>query len=142
MTSEPVPLTVAPITVSPGCFSTGIDSPVTIDSSTELMPSSNDAIDRHLLAGTHTQTIARMNPIERHVFFGAVVAHDARGFRRQVEQRAHRSAGATSSAKLQHLSEEDQRDDGGGRFEIDADLTAVRHGRNPETASGTPWRPG
>jgi hypothetical protein len=39
MTSEPVPFTVAPITRSPACFSTGIDSPVTIDSSTALLPS-------------------------------------------------------------------------------------------------------
>jgi hypothetical protein len=40
ITSEPVPFTVAPITGSPGPFSTGIGSPVTIDSSTVLAPSS------------------------------------------------------------------------------------------------------
>ncbi len=40
MTKEPVPLTVAPITPSPAPFSTGIGSPVTIDSSTALAPSS------------------------------------------------------------------------------------------------------
>ncbi len=40
MISEPVPLTVAPITRSPAAFSTGIGSPVTIDSSTALEPSS------------------------------------------------------------------------------------------------------
>ena len=37
---EPVLFTVAPISAAPGCFSTGIDSPVTIDSSTALLPSS------------------------------------------------------------------------------------------------------
>ena len=37
--SDPVPLSVAPVTRPPGTFSTGIDSPVTIDSSTALRPS-------------------------------------------------------------------------------------------------------
>ena len=36
----PVPLTVAPISRSPAVFSTGMGSPVTMDSSTELLPSS------------------------------------------------------------------------------------------------------
>ena len=40
ISSQPVPFTVAPITLSPARFSTGMDSPVTIDSSTELRPSS------------------------------------------------------------------------------------------------------
>src|SRR4030067_674725 len=34
----PVLLSVAPITVSPACFSTGIDSPVTLDSATDERP--------------------------------------------------------------------------------------------------------
>ena len=38
MTSDPVPLTVAPVTRSPAPFSTGIGSPVIIDSSTLLIP--------------------------------------------------------------------------------------------------------
>ena len=37
--NEPVWLRVPPITASPTCFSTGIGSPVIIDSSTELPPS-------------------------------------------------------------------------------------------------------
>ena len=40
MTKLPVVLTVAPVTLSPVDFSTGIDSPVTIDSSTVPRPSS------------------------------------------------------------------------------------------------------
>ena len=39
MTRPPVPLTVAPVTLAPGSFSTGTGSPVIIDSSTELWPS-------------------------------------------------------------------------------------------------------
>jgi hypothetical protein len=40
ITNEPVPLMVAPTTLLEGVFSTGMDSPVTMDSSTELLPSS------------------------------------------------------------------------------------------------------
>ncbi len=40
MTSEPLPFTVPPISCAPVAFSTGTDSPVTIDSSTALRPSS------------------------------------------------------------------------------------------------------
>jgi len=34
--NDPVPLTVAPVTLAPATFSTGIGSPLIIDSSTEL----------------------------------------------------------------------------------------------------------
>ena len=40
MTSDPVRFTVAPTSRLPGALSTGIDSPVIMDSSTELDPSS------------------------------------------------------------------------------------------------------
>ena len=40
MTKVPVALTVAPVTLSPGAFSAGTGSPVIIDSSTALCPSS------------------------------------------------------------------------------------------------------
>ena len=42
ITIAPVPLVVPPITLAPTVFATGIDSPVTIDSSTELVPSVTD----------------------------------------------------------------------------------------------------
>ena len=40
ITKPPVPFTVPPVTRLPGAFATGMDSPVTIDSSTALRPSS------------------------------------------------------------------------------------------------------
>ena len=58
ITKLPVPLTVPPVTRSPGPFSTGIGSPVIIDSSTALRPSSDDAVDGHLLAGPDAQPVA------------------------------------------------------------------------------------
>ena len=39
----------------PGSLLTGIDSPVTIDSSTATWPSDHLAVDRHFLAGAHAQ---------------------------------------------------------------------------------------
>ena len=56
-----MPLTVAPMTLSPGAFSTGIGSPVIIDSSTELWPSTHDAVDRHLLARPDAQQVADLD---------------------------------------------------------------------------------
>ena len=46
----PVLLILAPITSSPGAFSTGMLSPLIIDSSTAERPSRDHAVDRDLLA--------------------------------------------------------------------------------------------
>ena len=67
ITKPPVPLTVPPMTRSPGAFSTGIGSPVTIDSSTALRALEHDAVDRHLLAGPDAQAVAGLHLVERHV---------------------------------------------------------------------------
>ena len=40
MSNEPLPFTVAPVTLSPAALATGIGSPVIMDSSTLLVPSS------------------------------------------------------------------------------------------------------
>ena len=44
------------------------------------------AVHRNLLAGTHAQLVADLHLLERDVVFAAVVAHDARQLRRQIEQ--------------------------------------------------------
>ena len=54
----PVPFTVPPVTGRPAAFSTGIGSPVIIDSSTLRRAIEDDAVDRHPLAGAHSQAIA------------------------------------------------------------------------------------
>ena len=68
-----------------GRLSTGIDSPVTIDSSTAALAVDHDAIDRDFLARAHAQRVADLHDVERHVFLAAV-PHDARRLRRQPEQ--------------------------------------------------------
>ena len=98
ISSQPVPFTVAPITLSPECFSTGIDSPVTIDSSTELRPSSDGAVDRNLFARPYAQLVADLHLIERDIVLAAVVAHDARQLGREIEQGADGAAGPAARA--------------------------------------------
>ena len=46
-------------------FSTGIDSPVTIDSSTALAALDHHAVHRHAVAGADAQAIADMHLLER-----------------------------------------------------------------------------
>ena len=58
MTKLPVPLTVPPVTLLPFVFSTGIGSPVIIDSSTRGRAFEHDAVDRNFFAGPHAQAVA------------------------------------------------------------------------------------
>ena len=67
MTNVPVPFTVPPVTFAPATFSTGIGSPVTIDSSTVVAPSSTTPSTGHPLAGAHAQSIANSDALERNV---------------------------------------------------------------------------
>ena len=46
------------------------------------------AVDRHLLAGPHAQSVADRDGVERHFLVAAVVLHAARGLGREIEQRA------------------------------------------------------
>ena len=38
----------------------------------------DDAVDRNFFAGPDAQTVAGLHPIQRHVFFSAVVVHQSR----------------------------------------------------------------
>ena len=97
ITRLPVPLCVAPISRSPGAFSTGIGSPVSIDSSTLDCALEHHAVDRHLLARAHAQPVADVHVGERHVLLAAVGAHAPRGLGREAQQRLDRGRGAASA---------------------------------------------
>ncbi len=60
--TQPVWFTVPAITASPACFSTGIGSPVSIDSSTRARAFDDLAVDRNLLAGPHAEHVAGVRP--------------------------------------------------------------------------------
>jgi hypothetical protein len=117
---------------------TGIDSPVTIDSSSEewpsvTMPSTGTFSPRDLLAGAHAQDVADHDFIERDVLFGAIV-HAPRDFRRKTDQRADRTRGLRARAQLQHLAEQHQHGDDRGRFEIGRNRARVPPKRAGENA--------
>ena len=83
--SVPVPLMVPPVTRSPGAFSTGIGSPVTIDSSTALCPSTTTPSTGTFSPGRTRRTSPTLDVGDRHVHFVAVADHPRR-LRREAEQ--------------------------------------------------------
>src|SRR6266849_9278409 len=121
MTNPPVVLIVAPITRSLGFFSTGIGSPVTIDSSTELMPSTTTPS-----AGTFSPGLTRIRSPgttrSSGTSYSPVRCDHTCGLWRQSEERFDRAAGVASSAQLEDLAEHHQRGDRGGGLEVN------RHG--------------
>ena len=137
ITNVPVPLTVPPVTLLRACFSTGIGSPVTIDSSTVLVPSTTHAVDRHPLARPHAQPVADVHvferdlPPRRHPRGRAVAVVGARPSRRLMAR-----AGPAARAQLQHLAEQHEDDDHGRGLEVHRRL----HRRAIGTTAGK--RPG
>jgi hypothetical protein len=79
------------------------------------------AIHGHLLAGPHAQPIAGLHRIERDIFLAAIRAQAAGRLGGQTEQLADGGAGLAARAQLEHLAEQDQRDDHGRCFEIHGD---------------------
>jgi hypothetical protein len=102
-----VPLIVAP-TTRRRAFSTGIGSPVTIDSSTCAAALEHDPIHRHLLARPHPQPVADLDTLERHILLGAIGRQPPRALGREPEQRLDRRAGLAARAQLEHLPEQDK----------------------------------
>ncbi len=125
MTKLPDWLRVPPLTLSPGAFSTGTGSPVSIDSSTVLRPSCTTPSTGIWSPGRTRSRSPTATVLERHLLVRAVVAHAARGLRGKAQQRLDRAAGALAGADLEHLAEQDQGRDHRRRLEIDVDL-AVR----------------
>ena len=120
MRKLPVPLIVPPVTGSSAAFSTGIGSPVSMDSSTFDFPSSTTPSTGILSPGRTRSGRAFRHLIERHLALG-VAFDEARGGGREIQQRADRAAGAAAGAEFEHLAEQDEHDDHRRRLEVDAD---------------------
>ncbi len=75
----------------------------------------NDAVDRHLLAGTDAQAVAGMKRIDLDLVLAAVGTDAARRLGRELQQRLDRARGRLARAQLQHLAEQHQHGDDGGR---------------------------
>ena len=71
----------------------------------------------------------------------AVGADATRRFRREIEQRANGAAGLLAGAQFQHLSEQHEHGDDGGRLEIDRDHAILREAP-AETVRARMSRPG
>ena len=135
MTNVPVPLTVrADDARRPAVFSTGIGSPVTIDSSTALAPSSTTPSTGTFSPGPDAQAIADVNRVERHVLFGAVVtqstARDVGARPSSLRMAAPVWLRARSSSTWPSRTSVD---DDRGRLEVDARPRPSRRGTLAET---------
>ena len=73
----PVLFRVAPMTSAPGLFSTGSDSPVIIDSSTALLPSSTFP-STGIFSPGRTTTVAYQDLFHRQVDFSPITDHPGR----------------------------------------------------------------
>ena len=100
MTKLPVPLSVPPITLAPGSFSTGIDSPVTIDSSTATAPS--DRPRRRPGPSRRAAPAAGRRPRRRRAATSSSLPSPATRravLRREIEQGADRAGRSRSRAR-------------------------------------------
>src|ERR1044072_3062689 len=97
ITSVPLPLMVPPVTRSPGFLGAGIDSPVTIDSSTFDEPSMQVPLTGPFSPAPprpHPQPPPAEHNPRRHFDLPAVRLETQRGARRELEQPPHGLAGS------------------------------------------------
>ena len=120
ITKLPVPLMVAPVTRRPASLTTGVGSPVSIDSSTVLRPSTTMPSAGILLARPDAKAIAQADVGHRLVELLSV-ADDPGGLRREIEQLANRGARPAASAEFEDLAEEHEDGDHDRRFEVGLD---------------------
>lgn len=98
-TSPPSPFSVPPVTRSPGAFSTGIGSPVTIDSSTDEWPSSITAS-----VGTRSPALTRSRSPTTTSVRGTSVSTPSSAMRRAVFGASRRSDRMASPVRLRARS--------------------------------------
>src|ERR1039458_9585423 len=127
--NPPVPLTVPAVTFASLSFSTGMGSPLIIDSSTELWPSSTVPSTGTFSPGrtrslsptcTCSSGTSASPPLSSSRL--AVVVTEVGRFRGKAEQRTNRAAGLAASAELHHLSKKDKRNNPRCRLEVHIDL--------------------
>ena len=138
MTSAPLWFMVPPMTFAPTSLVTGIDSPVTIDSSTALRPSTT-APSTGTFSPGRTRRRSPTWTLSSCTSSSVPSGHDAAGrLGREVEQGADGAARALAGPQLQHLPEQDEDRDDGRRLEIDGDraVMTAEGGREDVRARG------
>ena len=125
MTKAPPPLTVPPIRAAPAALSTGIDSPVSMDSSTAPAPSST-VPSTGIFSPGRTRSVSPACTCARSTSASRAIGLDpVRLARHEVEQCPQRGPGLLPRAQLEHLAEQHQRDDHRRGFEVQARRLAV-----------------
>ena len=125
ITRLPVPLMVPPMTLASGAFCTGIDSPVTIDSSTVLRPSITTPSTGTLSPGRTRRRSPTCTCIERHLLILAVAADAPCRLWREVQEGANGAAGLLARPQFENLPEQHQHGDDRGGFVVDRDDAAL-----------------
>ena len=119
----PLPFTVPPVTASPAVFSAGIGSPVTIASSTALVPSTTTPSTGTVSPG---RTRSRSPTAMRSMATSSSAPSGRRTrSRREVQERADRAAGPRPSPQLQDLAQEHEGDDHRRGLEVHRQRAAV-----------------
>ena len=135
ITNVPVPLTVPPVTRAPAIFSTGIGSPVTSDSSTELDPSVTIPSTGTFSPG-RTRRTSPTAMCSTGTSISVPSARTSRAvFGESLSSDRIACGRAAARAQLQHLSQQDQRRDRRRRFEIYG-YAAVRHAESGREEAG------
>ena len=96
----------------------------------------HDAVDRDRLAGAHAQAVASRNVCQRHFAFGAVGADAPCRLGREFEQCTDGASRGGPCAQLQHLAEQDERNDDARSLIIDWNHIAMRAESGREEAGG------
>ena len=81
----------------------------------------HDAVDRHLLTGTHAQRVADVHVAEGNVFLRFVRSNATGGLWLQSQLRTNGRRGMRAGPQLEHLAEQRQRHDDRRGFEVDRD---------------------
>ena len=105
---------------SPSAFATGIDSPVTMDSSTKELPSVTTP-STGIFSPGRTRKRSPTAIVSIATSSSPCGGDAPRGLRRQTEQRADRARGARPRPQFQHLPQQHQHRDDGRRLEIHRD---------------------
>ncbi len=115
----PAPLRVPAATLSPTVFSTGIGSPVSIDSSIEVFPSVTDAVDRGFSRRASSVTDHPHAPDPREISSSTPSRRRWAILGASPSKARMARAGSGPGPQFQHLAEEHQHDDNSGGLEID-----------------------
>ncbi len=140
-TNEPDEFIVAPKTSSPGPLSTGTDSPVSIDSSTDDMPSRTTPSVGHLRARPHPDQIAHRDVLQWDLEFDAIPDHDRR-LGTELHQRPDRARRSALRSMLEVLAEQEEAHDHCGGLEVQVSPVDQCVGRVENRARAFRPRPG